>query len=147
VAVGDKTVVVGAGSVGVETAIGLKQAGKEVVVVEMAPDFDNLRRSSGAVATELLRLLEELAIPVHLSCPLEEVTDRSVICRHAASGERVEFPADTVLLAVGLRSRHEVADSLRRAAPETEVHVVGDAREVGNIATAVMSAFRAAAYI
>jgi 2,4-dienoyl-CoA reductase-like NADH-dependent reductase (Old Yellow Enzyme family)/thioredoxin reductase len=147
VAVGDKTVVVGAGSVGVETAIGLKQAGKEVVVVEMAPDFDNLRRSSGAVATELLRLLEELAIPVHLSCRLEEVTDRSVICRHAASGERVEFPADTVLLAVGLRSRHEVADSLRRAAPETEVHVVGDAREVGNIATAVMSAFRAAAYI
>jgi hypothetical protein len=40
-----------------------------------------------------------------------------------------------------------VADALRRSAPETEVFVVGDAAEVGTVATAVMSAFKAAAYI
>jgi hypothetical protein len=52
-----------------------------------------------------------------------------------------------VLLALGVSARHDVVDSLRRSAPETEVFVVGDAVESGSIATAVMSAFKAAAYI
>jgi len=64
-----------------------------------------------------------------------------------AVGERIEFLADTVLLAVGMAARHDVADALRRSAPETEVFVVGDALEPGNIASAVRSAFKAAAYI
>jgi hypothetical protein len=46
-----------------------------------------------------------------------------------------------------MAARHELADSLRRSAPETEVFVVGDALQVGSIATAVMSGFKAAAYI
>jgi predicted NAD/FAD-dependent oxidoreductase len=36
---------------------------------------------------------------------------------------------------------------LRRCAPETEVFVVGDALEPATIAAAVMSGFKAAAYI
>jgi len=70
-----------------------------------------------------------------------------VVCLNNGSSVRVKFPADTVLLAVGVSARLDVAESLRHSAPETEVHIVGDAREVGNIATAVMSAFKAAAYI
>lgn len=147
VEVGEKTVIVGAGSVGIESAIGLKQAGKDVTVVEMAPDLENLRASVGGVAGELMGLIGELEIPVHLECTLEEVTDDGVICRDVGTSERIEFPADTVLLAVGMVARSEVADSLRRSAPETEVFVVGDGSEVGSIATAVRSAFKAAAYI
>lgn len=63
------------------------------------------------------------------------------------TSEKIEFPADTVLLAVGMAAKRDVADSLRRCAPETEVFVVGDAMAVGTIASAVMSAFKAAAYI
>ena len=96
---------------------------------------------------ELMALIEELEIPIHLNCRLEEVTDSTVVCRDTKTSERIEFPADTVLLAVGMAARHDVADSLRRSAPETEVFVVGDASEVGSIATAVRSAFKAAAYI
>jgi 2,4-dienoyl-CoA reductase-like NADH-dependent reductase (Old Yellow Enzyme family)/NADPH-dependent 2,4-dienoyl-CoA reductase/sulfur reductase-like enzyme len=203
VQVGAKTVIVGAGSVGIETAVGLKRAGKDVTVVEMRDDMENLRTSAGgAAAGELMTLLEELQIPVHLNCRLEEVTDMAVICSRApgsaagagsgrrmpsrepetagetgvvgatpesetsraaaaasgapdattpgaatAVGERIEFLADTVLLAVGMAARHDVADALRRSAPETEVFVVGDALEPGNIASAVRSAFKAAAYI
>ena len=144
---GDKTVIVGAAAVGVECAIGLKRAGKDVTVVEMAPDMANLRASAGGVAMELMTLVEELEIPIHLGCRLEEVTDSSVVCRDTTTSERMEFPADTVLLAVGMAARHEVADRLRRSAPETEVFVVGDAARVGSIATATMSGFKAAAYI
>ncbi len=141
-----KTVIVGAGTVGIESAIGLKREGSDVTVIEMASDLSNLRASGGA-SMELMMLIDQLEIPVHLDCRLEEVGDGVVLCRDTKTSELVELAADTVLLAVGMASRIDVADSLRRSAPETEVFVVGDAREVGNIATAVRSAFKAAAYI
>ncbi len=148
VEIGDRIVIVGAGSVGIESAINLKRIGKDVTVVEMAPDMSHLSVSAGgAAAMELNALIKDLEIPVHLHSELEEVTDTAVVCRNSRTGKRVEFPADTVLLALGMSARHETADALRRSAPETDVFVVGDASEVGNIATAVMSAFRAAAYI
>ncbi len=75
------------------------------------------------------------------------MTDNTVVCRDTVTSERIELPADTVLLAVGMAARHDVADALRRSAPETEVFVVGDASEVGTIAGAVRSGFKAAAYI
>lgn len=147
VPIGNTTIIVGAGSVGIECAIGLKRAGKNVAIVEMAPDLSNLRASAGGAAMELTALIQELAIPIHFSFKLEEIADTAAICRNTKSQKVVEFPADTVLLAVGMASRFEVAESLRRCAPETEVFVVGDAAQVGMIATAVMSAFKAAAYI
>jgi 2,4-dienoyl-CoA reductase-like NADH-dependent reductase (Old Yellow Enzyme family)/thioredoxin reductase len=142
-----KTVIVGAGSVGIESAIGLKREGKDVTVIEMAPNLDMLRASAGGAAMELMAIVDQLQIPVRLNCRLEEVTDSTVICRDTMTSEKIELAADTVLLAVGMAARRDIADSLRRSAPETEVFVVGDASEVGCIATAVRSAFKAAAYI
>jgi len=146
-AVGERTVVVGAGSVGVECALGLRMRGKDVTLVEMAPDLSGLSASAGGAAMELTALLEKYAIPVRHYCRLEEVTDGTVLCRDTRTGDIREFPADTVLLALGVTPRREEAENLRRSAPETEVFVVGDAAEPGTIATAVRSAFRAAAYI
>ena len=132
---------------GIETAIGLKRRGRDVTIVEMLPDMSHLRTSSGAAAMELMAIVKELEIPIRLNCKLDEVTDRSILCRDMKSGERIELPTDTVLLALGVSARQDEADALRRSAPETEVFVVGDAAEVGTVATAVMSAFKAAAYI
>jgi len=146
--VGDKTVIAGAGAVGIESAIGLKRNGKDVTVIEMAPDLSNLGVSAGgAAAMELAALIQVMDIPVRFNCRLAEVTDSSVVCLDTKTGERVELSADTVLLALGMSANQAVVGALRRSAPETEVFVVGDASEVGTIATAVMSAFRAAAYI
>jgi 2,4-dienoyl-CoA reductase-like NADH-dependent reductase (Old Yellow Enzyme family)/NADPH-dependent 2,4-dienoyl-CoA reductase/sulfur reductase-like enzyme len=147
VRIGDKVVVIGAGTVGIECAIGLKRRGKEVTVVEMAPDLSILRDSSGAAYMEFMELLKELAVPVLFDRKLEEVKNNSVIYRDMKTSEKIEYRADTVLLAVGVAARHDVADSLRHCAPETEVFIVGDASEVGTIATAIRSAFKAAAYI
>lgn len=145
--VGNKTVIVGAGAVGMECAIGLKKAGKDVTVVEMAPDMSNLSASAGRVSVELIRLSREYDIPIYLNTKLEEVTNSTVLCRDKQTSEKTMFPADTMLFAIGMSSRHAVADSMRHCAPETEVYVVGDALEVGTVATAVRSAFRAAACI
>ncbi len=147
VEVGNKTAIVGAGAVGIECTIELISKGKDVTVVEMAPDMSSLMAASGAVAMEFMELIGKLNIPIHLNCKLEEITDNTVVCRDTNTSEKIEFPADTVLLALGMSARHDVADSLRRSAPETEVFVVGDAAEAGNLGPAVMSAFRAAAYV
>lgn len=147
VPVGDRVVIVGAGAVGLESAFGLRRQGKDVTVAEMAPDLSNLRKSASGASFEFMQLIEELEIPIHLGCRLEEITEKRVVCRDTATGEPKEFAADTVLLAIGMTPDKKTADALRHSAPETEVYVVGDAIEPGNIATAVMSAFRAAAYI
>jgi 2,4-dienoyl-CoA reductase-like NADH-dependent reductase (Old Yellow Enzyme family)/thioredoxin reductase len=144
---GKKTAIIGAGSVGIECAIGLKRAGNDVIIIEMAPDMSNLRASAGGASMELQALIQNLEIPLHLSCRLEEVTDTAVVCRNMKTSEKIEFPADTVLLATGMTAKQDVVDALRRSAPETEVFVVGDGSEVGTIALAIQSAFRAAAYI
>jgi NADPH-dependent 2,4-dienoyl-CoA reductase/sulfur reductase-like enzyme len=147
VAAGERTVIVGAGAVGLECAIGLKRAGKNVTVIEMAPDLSNLKNSAGAAAMELQALIQDLDIPLRLSCKLEEVTDKTAVCRNMKTSEKIKFPADTVLLAAGMTAKQDVAGALRRSAPETEVFIVGDAFEVGTIASAIRSAFKAAAYI
>jgi len=147
VEVGEKTVIIGAGSVGVECAIDLKKKGKDVTLIEMAPDLAHLFTSVGGVSMELMKLVKELEIPVQYNYKLIEVKDNSVICEDMNTPEKKEIASDTVLLALGMTPRHDVVDSLRRSAPETEVYVVGDAIETGTVGPAIMSAFKAAAYI
>lgn len=147
VKVGKKVVVIGGGAVGVECAIQLGRDGHAVELVEMLPTMAGLMASAGGAMSELLAAMDELKIPVHTGHKLEEVTDDGVLCRDLKTNGQVTLKADTVLLAIGMTPRYDVADALRRSAPETEVFVVGDAVEAKTIAQAVKSGFKAAAYI
>ena len=148
--VGDRIVVVGAGSVGLEAAIDFSRAGKHVEVIELLDQESAMMAliaSIRTVAREFPMILEAEGIPVHYGYNLTEILDDKVKCVDAATGSVVELPADTVLIAVGMKPLSALADSLRRCAPETEVRIVGDAAEVGNISTAVNTAFQAALHI
>jgi 2,4-dienoyl-CoA reductase-like NADH-dependent reductase (Old Yellow Enzyme family)/thioredoxin reductase len=148
--VGDKIVIVGAGSVGIEAAIDFKRAGKDVTIVElMGPEEATMAlfQSVRTVGREFIKILDEENIPVHYELGLAEILDDKVICKSSKYGYDVEFPADTVLIAVGMKPLRGLAESLRRCAPETEVRIVGDAETPGNINTAVNTAFQAALHI
>ena len=54
----------------------------------------------------------------------------------------VVIPADSVVLALGVRPRSALAESFESCCPQ--VHIVGDARKGGRIATAVREGFEAA---
>ena len=54
----------------------------------------------------------------------------------------VVIPADSVVLALGVRPRSALAESFESCCPQ--VHIVGDARRGGRIATAVREGFEAA---
>ena len=147
---GDKIVVVGGGAVGLEAAIDFKQMGKEVTVIEMQEPGKyhmSLLQSAKHAGTEMLAIMEDMKIPLHLNNRLEEVKDDMVVCKDMVTGELVEYPCDSVLLSLGMVSLTDVVDELRHSAPETDVYIVGDALEVGNISTATNGGFQAAIHI
>ena len=142
--VGDKIVVVGAGSIGLEAALDFFDKGKSVEVIELAdPETArlNLYKSSRQGGQEALNLLEEKKVKIHYDTCLEEVKDDKVVCK-GSDGNKFEIEADTVLYAVGMRPRHEVVDALRHAAPEGSVYIVGDAIKVARLTEATNAAFQ-----
>ena len=148
--VGDKIAVIGAGSVGLEAAIDFRRLGKEVFVIELLEKdaaMEALRASAATASREFPLILENENIPVTYNTRLTEICDDKIICTDGATGETVEFAADTVLIAIGMKPLTETANSMRHCAPETEVFVVGDAKAVGNISTAVNGAFQTAIHI
>ena len=75
---------------------------------------------------------------------LREVREKSVICRDIANDLVVEIPCDSLLLSAGLRPRKQIVEELRHVIPETDVFIIGDAREPLSIASAVNQGFGAA---
>ena len=150
VPVGNKLAIIGAGSIGLEAAIDFGRVGKEVIVIELLDRLEamaNLRGKIKNAALEMPAMLEEVNVPVHYGVGLTEVLDDKIICKEVATGKTLEFPADSVLVSIGMKPLRDVAETMRRCAPETEVHIVGDAREVGSICTAVNEAFKIAMHI
>ena len=124
--------------------------GKDVKVIEMASRDDAIMKlfaSSGSAAREFTALMENGTLDVQFDSKLCEITDSSVVCEDAVTGERKEIACDTALLAMGMRPRTAEADSMRHVCAETSIFVVGDAKKVGTIGTAVNEAFRAALHI
>ena len=146
-----KVVIVGAGSVALECAYGLVKQGIVPTIVAMEKDLNAARGGlKGGIGGSFILIsaaLNEAGVEIRLDHRLTEIREDAVVCVCGETGETVEIPADTVLLATGMRSRRDVVDALRGCAPATEVWVVGDAKEPANVATAVHTAFDASVYM
>jgi 2,4-dienoyl-CoA reductase-like NADH-dependent reductase (Old Yellow Enzyme family)/thioredoxin reductase len=144
VACGDTVVIVGGAAVGTEAAISLAMQGKKVTVLEMAREVD---LSETGAASDLLQLSEDNGVQRFLGWKLVKILDTSVIAENVDTGEKKEFKADTVLMAVGLKPRREEALKFYHCCPETNFILVGDCAESGDVRDAVWTAFEAARYI
>lgn len=134
----DDVVVFGGGLAGCECAVHLGMEGKRVHLVEMrdelAPDANVRHRPL------LLREIDKY-VAVHTGCKGLEVRPDGVLCADRA-GKEVLIPGTTVICALGQRSRTDVVDGLRDAAPF--VRVIGDAAKVSTITNAVYWGYHAA---
>jgi pyruvate/2-oxoglutarate dehydrogenase complex dihydrolipoamide dehydrogenase (E3) component len=134
--VGQNVVVIGGGLVGSEIALHLAREGKNVTILEMRDEI-----AADCSRMHKLNLVHQLNTCENLTqapgCTCTAITETSVTAK-AADGSLRDFPADTVIMAAGLRPRSAVVDALRGLAPE--FYVIGDARA----ATNVMKATRAA---
>ena len=136
--VGDEVVVFGGGLAGCECAVHLGMEGKKVHIVEMrdrlAPDANVRHRPL------LLQEIEKYA-SVHTCHRGLRVTKEGVICLDE-EGREVLIPGDTVICALGQRSRTDVVTALQDSAPY--VRVIGDAARVSTITNAVYWGYHAA---
>lgn len=136
--VGDTVVIMGGGLAGCECAVHLGQEGKTVHLVEMrgtlAPDANVRHRP-------LLLSEIEKYVTVHTGHKAIKVTAEGVFCENP-DGNEVLIPGESVICALGQRSRTDTVEELQDAAPF--VRVIGDAARVSTITNAVYLGYHAA---
>ncbi len=142
VEVGKNVVVIGAGITGGESALALARQGKTVTILEMQAAESLGKEGSPIAVTGLFELLKENGVKVVVNTRMQAITD-SGVQTITSSFREMEYPADTVVLAAGMRARREKVAELRRLIPETEVFVVGDCLRPRSLAAATHEAFNA----
>jgi 2,4-dienoyl-CoA reductase-like NADH-dependent reductase (Old Yellow Enzyme family)/NADPH-dependent 2,4-dienoyl-CoA reductase/sulfur reductase-like enzyme len=138
--VGEKVIVVGGGLTGAESALALAMKGKEVTLLEMQGPEALLNGASLINRFSLQSLLAKYKVNIVTNTKLEEVTDEGIKTINSKF-QWQEFKADTIALALGMRSRREKIAELRHVIPETEVYIIGDCKQVGNVYGAVHAGF------
>jgi 2,4-dienoyl-CoA reductase-like NADH-dependent reductase (Old Yellow Enzyme family)/thioredoxin reductase len=142
----DSAFIVGAGTAGLETAEYLARRGVKSIVVKRKPEVGG-KLDPLAQAT-LLRRLETLGVDVRTGVEVigfetNEAGQTTVVARpypQQDDDQEMRFPAETVVIALGLRANHSLAEGLRAEAG-LEVHVAGDCVEPREALEAVWEGF------
>ena len=134
----DHVVVFGGGLAGCECAVHLGQEGKHVEIVEMR---DMLAPDANVRHRPLLMAEIHKYCTVHTGYKGLKVTKEGILCE-TREGKQVLVPGDTVICALGQRSRTDVVEALMDTAPF--VRVIGDAARVSTITNAVYWGYHAA---
>ena len=140
-----KVLVLGGGLIGCETALWLAQQGKKVTIVEILGDL-----MKGGIPVQhmnrlmLLDLLKFHRVEIFTNTSLLEVTEKGGRLLDGGSQKR-DFPADTVVLAVGLKPDRELYRTLEGQTPN--LYAIGDSREGQNIMNSIWDAYEVARMI
>ena len=139
--VGDRVIIVGNGFVdGASLALQLVREGKHVTLVQ-EPDELFLGFLGVPVPNEryLRDAFEYYGVDVHTGCQEISVTDAGVRVVLVAGEVAVQIDADTVIVAETFEPVTSMAGQL--AEMGVEVHEVGDGAQVGNVLSAIGSAY------
>jgi NADPH-dependent glutamate synthase beta subunit-like oxidoreductase len=135
---GQRIVVIGGGTVGLETANYLAVQGNDITVLEM---LDTIGRGSDPLYLDyLLRELKERGVEIMTGVQVEAIQTEAVLVR-GKDGEKRLIPADLVVLAAGVKPANELARDLQDLNPI----VIGDALEPRKIIHAIAEGYAAAA--
>ena len=125
--VGERVVVIGGGLTGCEIAYDLFLQGKKPAVVEMQDDLITTPGICLANTSYLRDCFKTNNVPVHLETAVSEITAEGVAVTHK-DGTTETIPADSVILSVGYNPAPVATKG---------VHVIGDAKNVGNLRTVI----------
>ncbi len=131
--VGENVVIIGGGLTGCEIAYDLFLQGKKPVIVEMQDDLITTKGICLANTSFLRDCFKANNVPVHLETGLKEIVDGGVIVKDK-DGKEFKIDADNVIMSVGYNPAP--------LAPKAKhVHVIGDAKAVGNLRTVIWGAW------
>lgn len=131
--VGDNVVIIGGGLTGCEIAYELYLEGKKPVIVEMKNDLIVADGVCLANSSYLRDFFNANKVPVYLETGLSEITDNGVMVKNK-DGKIFEIQVDDVILSVG----YIPAPIIKKG---KNIHVIGDAKEVGNLRTVLWNAW------
>lgn len=134
VTVGEDVVIIGAGSVGVETAEFLVARGKNVTVIEIADDI--LADMAPTLRAPLEARIKQTPTRFELGQKVLEIREREVVTDQATIG-----PCDTVVICVGYQPDNALAQALDAAGIKHTL--IGDAVKPRKINDAVTEGFKA----
>lgn len=141
---GTDTVIIGGGLVGCETALWLREQGKNVTIVEA---LDKILAVNGPLCHANKDMLERLVlykgIQVTTGARVKEYQN-GILKADTAEGEK-EIPCDSVILAVGYKEENSLYHELEFDVPE--LYLLGDAKKVSNIMYGIWDAFEVANHI
>jgi 2,4-dienoyl-CoA reductase-like NADH-dependent reductase (Old Yellow Enzyme family)/thioredoxin reductase len=133
---GEHVVVLGGGSVGIETAEYLRTLGKEVTVIEM---LDRICGDLGPLnRVNLMERISDSGIKILLDTLVLELTEEGIRVLREGK-EHMLGPPDSVVIAMGARALVPEPASM-----EGHVHYIGDCKKVGNAMDAIHGAFELA---
>lgn len=142
--VGERVVIVGGGLVGCETALWLAKTGKKVTIVEALDRLMAVNKPLCHANSEMLeRLLPFHGVESLVSSSVQRYENGRLLVK-TPQGEQAR-ECDTVILSVGFREEQQLynawADSAR------EIYLLGDAKKVANIMSAIWDAFEVANHV
>ncbi|OFW57603.1 MAG: hypothetical protein A2133_03485 [Actinobacteria bacterium RBG_16_64_13] len=138
--VGGNVIVCGGGLSGSECALGLAMQGKKVVVVDILSKEELCQDAVDLVRLALLKLMDDYAVE-RVRGSVKSITSSGVVVALPGGAEK-ELPADTVVIAFGLRPDPAAIEPLLDVVSES--YLVGDSHNVGSIFNANHDAFNVA---
>jgi 2,4-dienoyl-CoA reductase-like NADH-dependent reductase (Old Yellow Enzyme family)/thioredoxin reductase len=136
--VGEHVVIVGGGMIGCEAAEYLADKGKQVTILEM---LERIGADIGMTTRwVIMQRLRNAGIAMETNAKVEQITDKGIMVSRDGSVEL--FTADSVVLAVGLVPRNDLAQRLEGG--NTECHCIGDCTEAQKIIQAIEDGFHIA---
>ena len=131
--VGNDVVIIGGGLTGCEIAYELFLQGKKPQIVEMQDDLITTKGVCLANTSYLRDCFKTNKVPVHLETALCEITDKGVTVK-GKDGNTFKITADSVIMSVGYNPAPVFAKG-------KNVHVIGDASQVGNLRSVIWGAW------
>ena len=127
-----EVIIAGAGYVGCETALHLAEQGKNVTLMEMLGEIGS---DVGVYEKKVLESkIREMGINVVTNRKMVEVVEGGILASDE-SGNNEKYSCDTVVMALGVRPRRDLAEALKDKLPE--VYEVGDCIIPGRVHAAV----------
>lgn len=135
--VGESIIVAGGGLIGCETAAFLGGKGKEVTIAEMRSEI--VPDAYLANRIMLKEMLAQRKVKVLTDTTLVEIADDGAIVDCGSEGKR-KLNADSIVLALGLKSRTELEKDLQGKVKE--LRAIGDCVEPRRVIDAMWEGFR-----
>lgn len=137
-----KVVIIGAGLVGLETAVEVCMRGGTATVIEMLDRIVPLEPLCHNSEVALQGHLDEQKVDLRFNSKVKRVDKKELIVE--TEGKEVSIPYDYILVATGMRSNDAMLEELYDTFGDDNVFVVGNAEAPGRIMNAVHGGFHVA---